>query len=97
MNKCNGCNRCVNYKSEATINKNVEPWGTDTTTTCKIGNTTQMLEWWENNGTKMVGDKLDDMPCFQQTEFAKRLENMSSILDEIKVSIINEGGKSAKI
>jgi hypothetical protein len=61
--------------------------------TCKHGNTSLLIKWWEDNGTKKSGSELDKMDCHEFTDSTKCLVRMnmtaSKILEDLK-NINNE-------
>ena len=52
---------------------------------CKIGKTDELNNWWVENGRKTT-DNSTDMTCFEETESARMLNNISNLLDELKKS-----------
>lgn len=84
-NKTGGCIDCRNNESDL-IKKTDSDGnfiGFDVLHSCKISNTLDQkltcINYWENakNGERM------ELPCFQQTETSKSLDEISSLLDEL--------------
>lgn len=89
-----GCNNCRHYDMGK-----MSFGGTDGLEiisgkrSCKIGKNDDLNNWWVENGRK-TSDTSTDMVCFEETESARMLNKMSSLLDEIKIELKKSHEKS---
>lgn len=76
-----GCNDCKFYKSEL---GDFVDGKFERKQKCGLGNDSQMLKWWADNGYKVRGDDtFDDMDCHDYHDSTKHLIKLNEEADKL--------------